>query len=354
MIYGKSKLLKKERNSAFELLRIIAMFMVVLGHCMLATAKDVEPCLGTIDNIGWFIGAFTIPAVNVFFLLTGFFSTSNFRLRGGINVWIKTLFYSIAVYIIISIFLNQFNVKTLITYCFPVLLKKYWFIQVYMVLFFLMPYIVKGLEGISLKNFNYLLLILIVFCSLHETFIKVQYTLDTTQGYGIIWGCTMLVVGSWVRRIKDLFISRVPAWVFFVFYILISIAIFVSNYIIVKYNVAGGIESRGNFYAYNSFSVFIQSLVLFLGFVKISEKNINNKVINFIGKHTLSVYLISAHPLLLYPLWTDYFKIQRWHDAPHIYVSLAILLTCLIMLACVLIDTVVDFIINVITRRIKK
>ena len=40
------------RNSAFELLRIVAMFMIVWGHCMLATAKNQEPYLGIIDNIG--------------------------------------------------------------------------------------------------------------------------------------------------------------------------------------------------------------------------------------------------------------------------------------------------------------
>lgn len=31
-----------KRSSAFELLRLVAMFMVVWGHCVMATAKDQE------------------------------------------------------------------------------------------------------------------------------------------------------------------------------------------------------------------------------------------------------------------------------------------------------------------------
>jgi len=43
----------EQRNSAFEIMRILAMFMIILGHCMLATAENTEPYLGILDCTGW-------------------------------------------------------------------------------------------------------------------------------------------------------------------------------------------------------------------------------------------------------------------------------------------------------------
>ena len=63
--------LEKNRNSAFELMRIICMFLIILGHCTLATAENTEPYLGIMDNTGWLIKSFTVCSVNCFFLLTG-------------------------------------------------------------------------------------------------------------------------------------------------------------------------------------------------------------------------------------------------------------------------------------------
>ena len=61
-------MVKEERSSAFELLRITAMYLVVVGHVVLSTAQDTLPYLGAVDNTGWFVKAFTVAAVNCFFL----------------------------------------------------------------------------------------------------------------------------------------------------------------------------------------------------------------------------------------------------------------------------------------------
>ena len=75
---------KEKRNSSFELMRLLAMYMIVFEHCLLATAFDsVEP-LSLADNVIWLLEAFTICAVDLFFLLTGYFMKSgNFRLKNG-------------------------------------------------------------------------------------------------------------------------------------------------------------------------------------------------------------------------------------------------------------------------------
>lgn len=334
------------RNSAFELLRIIAMFMIVWGHCMLTTAQNREPYLGTLDNIGWFVGAFTVCAVNLFFLLTGYFTNSkNFRVNRVILVWIKTIFYSIGIYLIVSLLNGTFAWKEFITFCFPIFMKKYWYMQTYIVLALLSPYIAYTLERLDKKKHTVLVAIMLLFFCLHETFIKVSMTLDQTQGYGIIWACTMLIVGNWLKHYGSDYVDKIPAVCWEIAYGIVSLLIFLSNYLIVKFDIASGITSRGNFYAYNSLTVFIQSLCLFCFFIKLSEKwgGLRKKWINILGKNTLAVYLISSHPLLLSPLWTEILEINRLVALPLLYLLGSAGATAGIMGCCIAIDKMVDY-----------
>lgn len=333
-----------KRSSSFELLRIIAMFMVVLGHCMMATAKDQQPYLGIIDNIGWFVGAFTVCAVNAFFLLTGYFAKSeNFSLGRIIMIWLKTFFYSVVIYTILSLVQGTFQSGDFIQYMLPVMTKRYWYMQVYVVFALIAPYISLLLEQLTKKQHTFLMLVLIIFFSVHQTFIKVAMTLDQSQGYGIIWAAVMFVIGNWIKNYGYEYLSRIRTWMWLALYILCSIAIFISNYLIVKYNIAGGVTSRGNFYAYNSVTVWFQSICLFCFFAKLSKNMKYNGVINSLGKNTLSVYLISAHPLLLYPLWTDIFHMSQFWRNPILYLLLGLTLSAVVMLACILIDKAVDW-----------
>lgn len=337
----------KRRSSSFELLRIIAMFMVVLGHCMMTTAKDQQPYLGMIDNIGWFVGAFTVCAVNVFFLMTGYFAKSeNFSLRRIIMIWLKTIFYSVVIYVIFSFAGGTFQIRDFIQYMLPIMTKRYWYMQVYVIFALIAPFVSLLLEQLTKKQHTFLMVILITFFSVHQTFIKVSMTLDQSQGYGIIWAAVMFVIGNWIKRYGDEYLMRIKAWMWLILYILCSIAIFISNYLIVKLDIAGGVVSRGNFYAYNSVTVLFQSVFLFCYFAKLSKRMKYKRVINSLGQNTLSVYLISAHPLLLYPLWTDIFQMSQFWENPILYLLLGLILSAVLMLVCILIDKVIDWIID--------
>ena len=239
------------------------------------------------------------------------------------------------------------------SFCFPVLFKKYWYMQVYVVLAFLAPYIAYTLEHLDKKRHTILIVVLLLFFCVHETFIKVSMTLDQTQGYGIMWACTLLVVGNWLKRYGDQYVRRISGVWWNLAYIIISILIFLSNYLIVKYDIASGVTSRGNFYAYNSLTVFLQSVFLFCAFIQLAGKwkGYIKKWINRIGKNTLAVYLISAHPLLLYPLWTDILPMRQLASRPTVYVFISVAATVGIMVICVAIDMAVDCAMSRIRRK---
>ena len=234
---------KTQRNSAFEIMRLLAMFMVILGHCMLATAKNTEPYLGIIDLTGWGIGSFTVCAVNLFFLLSGYFlSSENYKLSRVVDIWIKTIFYSSIIYIAISFITNTFDLKTCITFFVPIFSKKYWYMQTYVAVGLITPFIAKGLKNLSNRQLTFLIAVLLVFFSIHQTFIKVVYTLDQTEGYGFIWACVMLTIGYWLRKNSPHVCELSREGGLYLFgYILISIMIFISNYLIVKLQLFMGL-----------------------------------------------------------------------------------------------------------------
>ena len=334
----------KERNSVFEFVRLLAMFMIVFEHAMLATSLHTENVLSAIDNISWFLEAFTICAVNLFFLLTGYFATDNhIDLKRIGKIWGKTIFYSVSIYLIaFACGRDSFSVKKFISYLCPVMFKKYWFMQVYIVLSLLSPYIIRMLNTLTKVEHQWLIGVLVLFFSLHQTFIPVGYTLDQTQGYGIIWATVMLIIGNYFKKYENEIFSRTRASILLLGYSIIAIAVFVSNYFIVKFDIAQGVTSRGNFYAYNSVTIFLESLFLFGFFVKLSYRGWTNKVVNWFAGSALAVYLISSHPELLYPLWTDIFKLRIEDTNIVLFITNAVIESMITLVLCILIDKFVD------------
>lgn len=331
------------RNSAFELMRLICMYLIILGHCTLATIENTEPYLGTMDNIGWIIKSFTVCSVNCFFLLTGYFADSKkFRLGNVLYFWLKTAFYSVVIYMLISAATGIFRVSTFLSYCAPVFCKKYWYMQTYLVAALLTPFVAELLKNLEMKKHTFLVGILVLFFSLHQTISKVSVTLDTTQGYGVIWCIVLFIVGNWIKQYEGYFVKALKIFLWLSAYITISLVIFLSNYIIMKFDIAQGVASRGNFYAYNSLTVFLQGVCLFCFFIRLSEKMPYVKAINFLARNTLAGYLISAHPLLIFTLWTHVFQLSKFGGRPVIYIITALLLTVVVLCLCILIDKTIE------------
>lgn len=59
------------------------------------------------------------------------------------------------------------------------------------------------------KQHTFLIAVLLVFFSLHQTFIKVARTLDQSQGYGIIWAVVMLIIGNWLKKYGNEYIEKI-------------------------------------------------------------------------------------------------------------------------------------------------
>ena len=104
-----------QRQVNIELLRVIAMFMVVVLHCNAfgENMRNTEPL--TLNWLGiWFLEKISIVAVNCYVLISGYFLiTSEFKYRKLFSIWFQVLFYSICIYFVMGIIYGWGSMFTL-------------------------------------------------------------------------------------------------------------------------------------------------------------------------------------------------------------------------------------------------
>ena len=126
----------KTRDTNMELLRIVAMFMVVTLHCighgdfLNDTSVSLENyiLLRLLDSLSQIANA-------LFLMTTGYYMINKkFNLKRILDLWGKTIFYSFIIWIVCVLLGRETQVlKSL----FPVTIGNYWFISAYISLYFL-------------------------------------------------------------------------------------------------------------------------------------------------------------------------------------------------------------------------
>ena len=157
----------QKRNIGLDILRIISMMMIIALH-ILGKGKFITNSKNTdLWQLAYIIEMFCIVAVNCYVLITGYFSIdSKFKWKKVLKIWGLVLFYSISIYLVlILIGVRQFNTSECIKAFFPILTKEYWFVNCYLLLYILSPFLNKFIKSLEKKEFQRLLVILlVVFC----------------------------------------------------------------------------------------------------------------------------------------------------------------------------------------------
>ena len=327
--------LKTKRDSGLDLLRILSMLMVVVLHCLFATGVlDSENAIT--NNYAWLLRAFSIVAVNCFFLITGYFGGSRpFKVKKLVLLWMEVEFYSVSIYIIAGfIGVTKFTMKGILFSLCPIMFKQYWYMTTYFVLELLRPFLNCATNNMSVTRQKTLVGVLIVVFSLCTTFVPVEYTLDDTSGYGIIWAITMYCIGN--LKSKSTY-QRCNKSLCFSVYATASMLIYISGVLINKYAFLLGKTSaaRTKFYQYNSILVLIAACALFDLFRQIDCES--RKGIRLISTSTLAVYLIHAHPAIFIPLWTTILKLNECIES-NLYIIVSMVACVLVFFVCILID----------------
>lgn len=162
---------RSERESNFELLRIVAMFLVVLYHAS-GRARGLAEDQGLSPNPFFFqLCAFSGDLGNsLFILISGYFLSGRpFSARRVLRVWTQTLFWSALLTALALAMGRPFSVGEVWRALTPVTSISYWFITCYLAFCFFQPYMDRLFAALDRREFGRLLAVMFVVFSLLRT-----------------------------------------------------------------------------------------------------------------------------------------------------------------------------------------
>ncbi len=289
------------RDSNFELLRIILMFMIVLLHLGtfgIQRAINVNLDLNDYDQFFYhLLRSFSIVAVNTYVILSAYFlCTSTFKVSRLVRLVIETSFFAVIMLLLnIGFDIVSFDFVNLKQSLFAVFYREYWYVTVFFILLLVSPYLNKLINVISKKeHLTIIISTFLIFC-IWGFFIKID-NFGIANGYSVIFFIFLYFIGSYIRKYNFVAIK-----INHNLYLLLFILLGLINVFIIHAALSKGI-AYGKWYNYNSPIIVLMSYLFFKYFEGIS---INSKVINFIGKYVFGVYLIHEFPITRQALWID-------------------------------------------------
>ena len=197
--------MKKKRMANMEVLRILAMMMVVMLHYL--SKGQVLPAmtgsLGINGYVAWVLETVSIVAVNVYMLISGFFLTeSKFRCTRLIQLVCQVLFYSLLVPVILMavgvLSVNDLNLYKLLQYGLPVEMEQYWFATAYVMLYLLTPILRCAVHHMQKTQLKVTIIILLLFWSVNKSLLPVRLTIDEL-GYDALWFVCVYLCAAYIR-----------------------------------------------------------------------------------------------------------------------------------------------------------
>lgn len=298
-------ILKNKRNYGLDLLKIVAMIMVLILHMLSWTgALDSGNIYRWIP--AWMLQTFSYFAVDCFVIITGYVLSDKEETKENVkSIQVKTLTFGILGFVIFfPIVGSQYGILSILRCFFPVVLQGWWFIQSYIILLLFIPYFNKAIKNLSNKNlFRLCILIFIVFSVMFTLFRKTGWD-EPNGGSGYVLFFCLYFGGAALKRFENK--VKISYKFGLIGYFIICITLFTSkitiHYIQIHYSLKIDTDYSSLFYNYSSILVVLGAVSLVYAFMKLNIHENLKRWIKTLSKYSLCVYLLHMHPILKYIL----------------------------------------------------
>lgn len=277
---------EKERNSNIELLRIVSMMGVVALHYVNGSIGGIEQ-YAAFPNFTWmFVNAvrsMAIPLVNVFVLITGYYMVSreSFSYRKPADLMMTVLFYGM-MRSFFSMAEGSFTFSGMMRNLFPIFYGSDWFIQTYLILYLLSPFVNKCLK--TLRYSSHRLLLITQIC-LFSIWSSVGFNAPLKdRGYGIINFITLYMLGAFIRLHLEhcRFLAGIKVFSCFMIFGFCACLTFLSGIFI-------------NPFGYDFITNVCGAAGLFTAFIKMKHRS--SRVVNRLGSKAFDVFFVHGKGL---------------------------------------------------------
>ena len=293
----------KKRDASFELLRIVAMIMIICLHYNTRGEALLElgfPASG-VKIYATIIEAVCITGVNVYVLLSGFFlSRGKVRPSRIISLICQVYFYTILVSLAMML-VGTYTINSgdsaykLVQYLFPISSEHYWFVTAYVIMYVLAPVMNAAVENLTRKQMKTVIIGLLIWFTIVKSFVPVMFVTDH-HGYDYGWFLVLYLIAAYIRKYNVVLFynAKRSGAVFLVSVALIAVMSIGLYYVNL---VRGGlIYYAGVPFDYNFIFTLTGSLGLF-GFFRFFRMRENKfaDVVRFVAPFTFGVYLLHMH-----------------------------------------------------------
>lgn len=268
----------KLRDSQMELLRIVAMSMILVYHFVLhGSIKSPE-----IGDYGPRI-SFIYYGVNLFVMISGYYGVK-MRWQSFFSLLITVAYFGIISVIVkwtASCYLHGFHISYMFMLRDAVLnpFSGYWFISCYMVLFMFAPIINLGLKHASLVQLRTIVAVISCYC----IYGGIIFDYAITAGYTVTQFFLLYIVGYWIR-IDNPFHKVPVVWLCFI----AVICSLINSTSVFKY-ILGDTSGANYTLSYINLFYFIGSIAIFIAFTRFK---LRSRIINSIAGASLGCYLL--------------------------------------------------------------
>ncbi len=299
----------ERRESNFELLRIVAISMVLVYHFFYHG--------GPVKSAGGFrmVFSFMVYGVNLFVLISGWFSIRT-TWKSVIRLWLYVLFFILAMFAGDLCFPSGSRhpvspADWLYAFLAPFSRSSLWFLSVYFILMILAPPINRAISGLSLHNLR-ITIFALTFVEFYSCFLFDNVA--DRSGYSLFNFIYLYLLGRYLNR--EVWISRIPTkWLLFgtLAAILFFVALDFFYFKITELRPLAGFIARLNNYS-SPKTVIISVAVLLL----FSRWHFRSKWINSIAAAALGCYILQDG--ILSRVWYDTLitlfqsqPVKSWH-----------------------------------------
>lgn len=282
-----------ERNSNLELLRIVCMVFIVLHHFLLYSAfpeygKDVVNGSALSLGAAQLLNGFLCVAVNCFVLISGYFGIK-FKVKKLFSLYLMCVFYGLIGYLC-HLWLGGYHVgRSILNHTLFVFSHgRWWFINCYLVLFFMAPFLNKAISSLSKKSY--------LSCLLLFTVLNVYFGFFWGQdhfnqyGYSAAQFVYLYLIGGYIKRFAGADFIRKNRQKWACGFALLSIIIGLTAIILHRTG-----HSCLKAYYYNNPLVLCSSVCFFYVFASLDFKS---RFINSLASGVLAAYLIQSNEFL--------------------------------------------------------
>lgn len=329
----------KERKSNFEILRILAMFGVIVLHY---NSNGVTGAFGVVEDgsanqyLLHFMEALAISSVNLFVLISGYFMCSSMKrnIIKPIKLLVQVIVFKEAGFLIsylLSIISSGGSILTaeLFKVMLNGLIPNNYFVVLYIVLYIVSAYINLTLASLDEEKYKKLIAILVMLFSVWVTGVDIleavtgaSYAgLSTVgidggqKGYTIVNFVMMYCIGAYLKKNSEKKYSTKKLVLLYAITVVLLTLWSISDVLI-------GIEIAPIAIEYCNPLVVLSAILLFLLFKQMPIGY--NKIINSIAKGSFTVFLGHA-------LFVPYIGIEKYSNANTGVLLLHMILSCMII-----------------------